>query len=135
MCSSDLGSEGNRTRFWILQGAGGAARGGATRVAAPNGEMHRTTLLIGVKNEPGALLAVLAQIAAAGLNMSKLESRPSAGSDWEYVFWVDLDAGEGDPALAAALEGLRGVTMELRLLGSYLRAAEPARATEPTPRG
>ena len=129
------GSEGNRTRFWILQGAAGAATRGATRVAASNGEMHRTTLLIGVKNEPGALLAVLAQIAAAGLNMSKLESRPSAGSDWEYVFWVDLDAGEGDPALAAALEGLRGVTTELRLLGSYLRATEPARATKPTPRG
>ena len=52
-----------------------------------------------------------------------------SGSDWEYVFWVDLDVGEGEPALAAALEGLRGVTMELRLLGSYLRA------TEPVPRG
>jgi prephenate dehydratase len=120
------GSEGNRTRFWILQRAAGAATRRPARADASNAATNRTTLLVGVKNEPGTLLAVLAQIASAGLNMSKLESRPSAGSDWEYVFWVDLDAGEGDPALAAALEGLRGVTTELRLLGSYPRATEPA---------
>ena len=117
------GSEGNRTRFWILQRADAAAE---NVLQHPAGSAQRTTLLVGVKNEPGSLLAVLERIGAVGLNMSKLESRPAAGSDWEYVFWIDLDAGGQDPALLAALEALRPVTTELLPLGSYPRAAEPA---------
>ena len=118
-------SPGNRTRFWILQRAGaGSSEVRSERVPA-EAAGERTTLLVGVRNEPGALLSVLQQISAAGLNMSKLESRPSAGSDWEYVFWIDLDAGGGDPALLVALDGLRAVTTELLPLGSYPRAVEP----------
>jgi chorismate mutase/prephenate dehydratase len=79
--------------------------------------------LVGVRNEPGALLAVLQKFADAGVNMSKLESRPSHGGDWEYVFWIDLDAGVGDPALEGALRALAAVTSELRILGSYPRGA------------
>lgn len=108
---------GNRTRFWVLRKTGAAAeldaRGGAPR----------TTLLVGVRNEPGTLVAVLQKLAAAGINMSKLESRPSQGGDWEYVFWVDLDADVAEPALQGALRELKAVTSELRVLGSYPRGA------------
>lgn len=106
---------GNRTRFWVMRGNGGAAVPGS-RSGAP-----RTTLLVGVRNEPGALLAVLQKFAEAGVNMSKLESRPSHGGDWEYIFWIDLDAGVGDPVLEGALRALAAVTSELRILGSYPR--------------
>ncbi|MFM2147001.1 MAG: prephenate dehydratase [Chloroflexota bacterium] len=108
---------GNRTRFWVLRRTGGAAELSA-RSGAP-----RTTLLVGVRNEPGTLLAVLQRFADAGVNMSKLESRPSQGGDWEYVFWMDLDAGVGEPALKDALHALKAVTSELRILGSYPRGA------------
>jgi len=108
---------GNRTRFWVLRSTASGAEIGA-RSGAP-----RTTLLVGVRNEPGTLLAVLQRIAAAGVNMSKLESRPSQGGDWEYVFWMDLDAGANDAALQRALKELAGVTSELRVLGSYPRGA------------
>ena len=108
---------GNRTRFWVLRRTGGAAELSA-RSGAP-----RTTLLVGVRNEPGTLLAVLQRFADAGVNMSKLESRPSQGGDWEYVFWMDLDAGVDEPALKDALHALKAVTSELRIVGSYPRGA------------
>ncbi|MFM8403828.1 MAG: prephenate dehydratase, partial [Candidatus Limnocylindrus sp.] len=107
----------NRTRFWVLRPTGSTAELSA-RTGAP-----RTTLLVGVRNEPGTLLAVLQRFAAAGVNISKLESRPSQGGDWEYIFWMDLDAGVDEPALQGALRELKAVTSELRILGSYPRGA------------
>ena len=73
------------------------------------------------RNEPGTLLAVLRVFAMHGLNMSKLESRPSRERAWEYVFWVDLDADAGAAETRAALDELGGVTTMLRVLGSYPR--------------
>jgi len=115
------GVAGNRTRFWIVRRAGGAASTALLSQSATAGE-PQTTLLVGVRNEPGTLLAVLERIAAAGINMSKLESRPSREEEWEYIFWIDLDARAGDPALNAAITALCSVTTELRLLGTYARA-------------
>ena len=119
----------NRTRFLVvarpgsertlaLPDAGGAITG--DRAA------HRTTLVLAVKNEPGSLLRCLEVLAAAGLNMGKLESRPSRGRAWEYVFWVELDADAADPTTTAALDALGRVASMVRVLGSCPRAADPA---------
>jgi prephenate dehydratase len=51
--------------------------------------------------------------------MRKLESRPMRERPWEYVFWIDLDGAAGEPAMAAALADLGGVTTRTRVLGSY----------------
>ena len=45
-----------------------------------------------VRNEPGTLVRALGVIADHGINMTKLESRPSSAGTWEYVFWVDVDS-------------------------------------------
>jgi prephenate dehydratase len=105
---------GNRTRFVVLTGADTAPP-----VLLAAGEAHRTTLVVAVRNEPGTLLGVLRVFAEHGLNMHKLESRPSRVRAWEYVFWVDLDADTSDPTTAAALEHLSPVTTTWRVLGSY----------------
>ena len=68
----------------------------------------RTTLVVAVRNEPGTLLEVLRVFAAHGLNMSKLESRPSRERAWEYVFWVDLDVAADDPAIRRRARRARG---------------------------
>lgn len=80
---------------------------------------RRTTLVVAVRNEPGTLLAVLRILADYGLNMRKLESRPSRERAWEYVFWIDLDGDAIDPPMTAALEEVRTVTTMTRVLGSY----------------
>ena len=104
----------NRTRFLVV------ARSGAPVPALVDPpSLRRTTLVVAVRNEPGTLLAVLRVIASHGLNMRKLESRPSRERAWEYVFWIDLDGDVADPAMRAALDEVRGVTTMTRVLGSY----------------
>jgi prephenate dehydratase len=105
---------GNRTRFVVVARAGMAPAG-----LRPAGDRRRTTLVVAVRNQPGTLLAVLQVSAAHGLNMHKLESRPSRERAWEYVFWIDLDGDAADPSMAAALEELSTVTTMRRVLGSY----------------
>jgi prephenate dehydratase len=106
---------GNRTRFVILGGAGDPL----VPVLQPRGALSRTTLVVAVRNEPGTLLQVLGVLAEHGLNMRKLESRPSRERAWEYVFWIDLDGDAADPPMAAAIGGLAAVTTMTRVLGSY----------------
>ncbi len=108
------GVQGNRTRFWIVQRAGGSPVRATTSPA-------RTTLLVGLRNEPGTLLATLAVIAKAGVNISKLESRPNRVGEWEYIFWLDLDGAADSPEILGVMQGLADVTLERRILGSYPR--------------
>ena len=109
----------NRTRFAVLAPAESPA--GA---AEPTGRPMKTTLVFAVRNAPGSLHACLGAFASRGVNLSRLESRPSRAARWEYVFWVDLDADAADPVCAAALDDLRRVAAMVRVLGSYPRPAE-----------
>ena len=105
----------NRTRFLILASQAGPG----WLPAAPGNAALRTTLAFGVANEPGTLLRVLSVFADHGINMSKLESRPSRERDWEYVFWADLDTDLCADSSAAVLQQLRDVAVSLRVLGCY----------------
>ena len=105
----------NRTRFLVL----GRVDDGATPSLIAPPPHRRTTIVVAVRNEPGTLLAVLRVLAEHGLNMRKLESRPSRERAWEYVFWIDLDGDGTDSPMAAALAGLDAVTTSTRVLGSY----------------
>ena len=107
----------NRTRFIVV---GRRAEG---RVAPADGAGYRTTIAFGVRNEPGTLLHALEVFAGRGINLSKLESRPSRSAAWEYVFWTDLDAHQDEPACAAALSDLGAVATLVRTFGSYRRVA------------
>ena len=101
----------NQTRFLMV--------GRAPSVLAP-GTAARTALLLTTPNVPGALLRVLEPLAANGINMSKLESRP-AEEPWHYRFFLELDHDTGDPAITIALGQVRSVTESLRVLGTYSR--------------
>ena len=104
----------NRTRFLVLTRPGEGPAGLRITGGSP-----RTTIVVAVRNEPGTLLAVLRVIAGHGLNMRKLESRPSRERAWEYVFWIDLDGDAADPTMRVAIEEVRAVTTMARVLGSY----------------
>jgi prephenate dehydratase len=112
----------NRTRFLVVAPPGAAVPPGRPEAVDVSGAV-RTTLVMGIRNEPGALLRALAVFADHGLNMSKLESRPAQQRPWEYVFWVDLDADAEAPGTREALAALARVTSSLRVLGSYPRGS------------
>jgi len=116
------GDPGNRTRFLVVAGEGAALPAALPAAPDPSGA-SRTTLVVGIRNEPGALLRALAVFADHDVNLSKLESRPARDRPWEYVFWVDLDADAAGLATRDALDDLAGVTTSVRVLGSYARGA------------
>jgi prephenate dehydratase len=120
----------NRTRFLVLAMAG--TRGLPRPATADPDGSRRSALAFSVRNEPGTLVRALGVIAEHGINMTKLESRPSREGSWEYVFWVDLDADvcAASAGGAAFLTDLRSVCVWVRVMGCYPRCVEPA-PTEP----
>jgi prephenate dehydratase len=112
----------NRTRFVVLA----RDRLPDAFLAASAGEPRpmMTTLVFAVRNVPGSLHRCLGVFASRGLNLSRLESRPTRAAKWEYVFWVDLDAEARDPVAAAALADLGREAQFVRVLGSYPRPAD-----------
>ncbi|WP_421659120.1 prephenate dehydratase [Leptothermofonsia sp. ETS-13] len=96
----------NCTRFWIL-----------SLQPSPGG--HCTSLAFTVHDTPGALVKPLQVFANRGINLSKIESRPTKRSLGDYLFFVDLEADARNPAVQAALEELARNTETLKIFGSY----------------
>ena len=93
--------------------------GRARRRSRPGND--RTSLVLSVDNRPGSLLAVLTEFAARGINLTRLESRPTRARMGEYVFLVDADGHLADPAIADVIAALIRRSALVRWLGSYPR--------------
>lgn len=98
----------NTTRFLVL----------ATHDVAASGR-DKTSLAMSTRNVPGAVVELLAPLAANGVSMTKLESRPSHAGLWEYVFFVDIEGHRQDAQVARALAELEKKAAFLKVLGSY----------------
>lgn len=79
--------------------------------------------MVSRSNQPGGLFKLLEPLARHGLNMTRIESRPSRQGMWEYVFFIDLAGHVEDPVVKTALEEMRAQASLLKVLGSYPRAA------------
>jgi prephenate dehydratase len=110
-------NDNNVTRFVVL----------AQREETPTG-LDRTSLCFTLRGarRPGTLYAALACFAEAGINLSKLESRPTKEELGVYIFLIDLDGHQADPIVAAALDRLRGLADMVKIFGSYPRTGTPA---------
>jgi chorismate mutase/prephenate dehydratase len=75
--------------------------------------------MFSIKDEPGTLKRLLSHISERGINMTKIESRPSRRRAWDYIFFVDVQGHMTDPPIVAALEEMKPHTTFLRVLGSY----------------
>lgn len=106
----------NRTRFLVV---------GRTPVPAGPAE-GKTSLVFSTANRPGALYAALGCFASRRINLSKLESRPSRGEGWEYVFYLDCAGWATEQPLAEVLQTLGRETAWMKVLGSYPRSTPPA---------
>ena len=80
---------------------------------------NRISLIIAFENKPGALYDILSKLAALDINMTKLESCPVAGSDFEFIFFIELEASVQDPSVLAMLEEMERSCAQFQFLGSY----------------
>ena len=80
----------------------------------------RTSLMLVVNHEPGALYHVLSKFYALDLNVTKLESRPIPDRDFEFMFYFDADIPAASPDFGSLITGLRDSCEDLRYLGSYV---------------
>jgi prephenate dehydratase len=110
---------GNMTRF-VVAIPDGAETPSARGALAPSADAPYTTLVVfETRHVPGALHYALGAFAEAGVNMSRIESRPTGRAHWQYRFLVALAGDAEEEPLASALEALRERTHDLRVLGSF----------------
>ena len=111
----------NFTRFFALARRGDEQPAGRVPQGLRDGP-RKTSLAYATANVPGALTRSLQPFATAGLQLTKIESRPSRAAPWDYVFYLDF---EGDPAIAPGAEAvalMRTSCAWVQVLGTY-RAA------------
>ena len=80
---------------------------------------NRISLIIAFENKPGALYEMLSKLAALDINMTKLESCPVSGSDFEFIFFIELEADLRDPSVRACLEEMERSCARFHFLGNY----------------
>lgn len=105
----------NSTRFFVF----------GRRRLAPSGR-DKTSLLLTTRHESGALCKILQAFSDCGINMTKLESIPSAGKLWAYLFLVDIDGHQDDFSVARALTEINQHAPFFKILGSYPKAVAEA---------
>lgn len=93
----------------------------------------KTSLLIELAHEPGALGEVLRGFGERGVNLTKLESRPVLGSAWTYRFYLDLEGHAASSQVTEALAAIGPSVRETRILGTYPRAGEAGRLSPEKP--
>jgi len=115
--------EGNETRFVLV------ARQG---IPAATGHDKTSIVVFQRADEPGSLLTILQEFAARGVNLTKLESRPTGRGLGDYCFLIDLEGHLSDEVVADALRSLKAKQADVKFLGSYPMAGDqgPARRAE-----
>lgn len=101
----------NFTRFLVL----------GRQFVKPTGD-DKTSLLVSIKDKPGALFNLLVPFSNAGISLTRIESRPSQKKAWEYVFFIDLLGHIEDEPVRQVLETLEDQVHTLKVLGSFPRA-------------
>jgi prephenate dehydratase len=105
---------GAQTRFVVVTRPGS--------VPPPTG-VDKTSIAVGLRdNHPGELMEILEQFATRGVNLCRIESRPTGEAMGRYFFFIDCEGHIGDARVGEALMGLRRSAERLRFLGSYPRA-------------
>ncbi|MFQ5737870.1 MAG: 3-deoxy-7-phosphoheptulonate synthase [Acidobacteriota bacterium] len=104
----------NYTRFWVI---------GRDPVSVDPRVPAKTSMRLVTEHKEGALVACLAALAAQGVNLTKLESRPRRGTPWQYQFYLDMDGNIGEERMTRALDDVRARARVVRILGCYPRAS------------
>ena len=98
----------NTTRFLII---------GRELVNASG--QDKTSILVSMRNKPGALYHVLEPFHRRGISLTRIETRPSPSGTWAYVFYIDFEGHVSDDQVDRVLKEIEAEAVELKLLGSY----------------
>ena len=85
----------------------------------PRRDPSKTSIIFTTRHVAGALYHVLGELAERDLSLTKIESRPRGNLPWHYLFYVDFEGHEDDPAVQEALMGILKKSSFLKVLGSY----------------
>lgn len=101
----------NSTRFFII---------GAAEV--PPSGVDKTSIIVSVRNKPGALHDLLVPFQRAGIDLTRVETRPSRSGRWSYVFFMDFVGHRNDERIKQVLQDVAEQAADLKILGSYPQA-------------
>lgn len=101
----------NQTRFLVIS---------RTAETWPLGVPVRTCVIITHEDRPGALLRVMEPLARHGMDIRRLESRPT-GEPWSYLFFLEFDHAYGEPVVDVVLKEMTAAARKLRILGTFPR--------------
>lgn len=98
----------NSTRFLII---------GREKVPASGDD--KTSLMVSMRNQPGALHQILEPFNTHNIDMTRVESRPSRSGAWNYVFFIDFDGHIDEPRVQPVLKEIAESAADMKVLGSY----------------
>ena len=101
----------NYTRFFVL-----------SREDSPVTGKDKTSIIFSAKHEPGSLYHALGEFAKRKINLTRIESRPTKKTAWEYNFYLDFEGHRTEPKCAEALKALEKYAIFIKILGSYPKA-------------
>ncbi len=100
----------NFTRFLVI-----------SKTMVPRTGKDKTSIMLSLKDRPGALHDLLTPFKEAKINLTKIESRPSKTKAWQYIFFIDLEGHIEDQKVKRALEKVKEICIDFKFLGSYPR--------------
>jgi prephenate dehydratase len=109
----------NYTRFFVLSPK--KKKSGKSDLP-DSGHHHKTSIIFSVRHVPGALFGILGEFAIRKINLTKIESRPTKETPWEYNFYVDFEGHLQNKAVYEALLSIKPKTSYIKILGSYKKA-------------
>src|SRR5690606_13746657 len=98
----------NTTRFLVIG-----------RALFPPSGNDRTSLMVSIRDQPGALYRILEPLARRSISMNRIESRPARGAVWQCAFFIDVQGHVDESPLKDALAEIDDFAGEVRVLGSY----------------
>lgn len=98
----------NYTRFLVL----------SKKTSEETGN-DKTSIMFSITHEPGSLFRIIENFQKYNINLTKIESRPTKSTNWEYNFYVDFEGHSKNPHIIKMLEEIKKETLYLKILGSY----------------
>jgi prephenate dehydratase len=98
----------NYTRFLVL----------SKKTSGETGN-DKTSIIFSIKHEPGSLFRIIENFHNYHINLTKIESRPTKATNWEYNFYVDFEGHSRNPQISKMIEKIKSETLFMKTLGSY----------------